>query len=132
MTRGILLVDHGSRRAEANAVVERIAGQLARRVPDTIVRVAHMEIAEPTVAQGLASCIAAGADDIVVHPYFLGPGHHSTHDIPRLLREAGGDHPDVRMRISAPLGAHPKLVDVILERIDAAPPSDITDGQPAR
>jgi sirohydrochlorin ferrochelatase len=125
VTRGILLVDHGSRRAEANALIEQVALQLARRLPDAIVRAAHMEIAAPTVAEGLAACVAAGADDIVVHPYFLGPGNHSAHDIPRMVREAAADHSGVRVRISAPLGPHPKLVDVIIERVDAASTSDV-------
>ena len=38
MKRGILLVDHGSRRPEANAQLEALAERLRRRVPDAVVR----------------------------------------------------------------------------------------------
>ena len=120
MKRAILLVDHGSRRPEANEQLDRVAELVAERAPDAIVRVAHMEIAEPDIPHGVDACAAAGADELVVHPYFLAPGNHSTHDIPRLVREAAARHPGLRVRISEPLGLHPKLVDVILDRVDAA------------
>jgi sirohydrochlorin ferrochelatase len=118
--RAILLVDHGSRRIEANEQLERMAELVAERVPDAIVHVAHMEIAEPDIAHGVDACAADGADEIVVHPYFLAPGNHSTKDIPRLVREAAAHYPDLRVHMSEPLGLHPKLVDVILERVEAA------------
>jgi len=118
--RAILLVDHGSRRTEANEQLERMAELVAERVPDAIVHVAHMEIAEPDITHAVDACAADGADEIVVHPYFLAPGNHSTNDIPRLVRDAAARHPGLRVRVSEPLGLHPKLVDVILDRIDAA------------
>ena len=74
MSRAILLVDHGSRRPAANALLEDIATKLRERVPDRVVQVAHMELAEPSIADGIAACVAAGAREIVVHPYFLAPG----------------------------------------------------------
>jgi len=120
LKRAILLVDHGSRRSEANDLLAQMAEQVALRVPDSAVFFAHMELASPTIAEGVAACAAAGADEIVVQPYFLGPGSHTTHDIPRLVREAAAAHPGLRVAISEPLGAHPKLVDVILDRIERA------------
>ena len=117
MKRAILLVDHGSRRPEANALLETVAEWVAERVPDVIVRCAHMDLAEPDIAAGIAACAADGADAIVVHPYFLGPGNHTTDDIPRLVHAAAAAHPGVDVRVSPPLGLHPKLVDVVLDRV---------------
>jgi sirohydrochlorin ferrochelatase len=119
-SRAILLVDHGSRRPEANALLDAVAVELGRRMPDYIVRVAHMEIVEPTVAQGVDACVEAGAREVVVHPYFLGPGNHTRKSIPDLVEAAAQRHPELRVRISEPLGLHPKLVDVIVERIEMA------------
>ena len=56
----ILLVDHGSRRPEANEQLESIAQLLRDRDPERIVRVAHMEIASPTIAEGIAACVLQG------------------------------------------------------------------------
>lgn len=119
-SRAILLVDHGSRRPDANALLDAVAEELGRRMPDHIVRVAHMEIAEPTLAQGFDACVEAGAREIVVHPYFLGPGYHTRESIPDLVEAAAQRHPELRVRISEPLGLHPKLVDVIVERVEMA------------
>jgi len=120
--RAILLVDHGSRRAEANEQLAAVAAQVAARLPDAVVRCAHMELAGPDIATGISDCVAAGASEIVVHPYFLGPGNHTANDIPRLVRAAAERHPGVEVRISEPLGLHPKIVDVILDRVESAGP----------
>jgi sirohydrochlorin ferrochelatase len=82
-----------------------------------IVHHAHMEIAEPTIQQGFDSCVAAGAAEVIVHPFFLSPGRHSTMDIPRMVAEAAEKHPHVRVQITKPLGLHPKIGELILERI---------------
>jgi sirohydrochlorin ferrochelatase len=116
--RAVLLVDHGSRRPEANAQLEALAAQLRARAPHYIVRAAHLELAEPDFHDGIAACVAAGAEEVVVHPFFLGPGRHTTQDIPRLVREAAARHPGVGIHTSAPLGPHEKLVDLVLERIE--------------
>ena len=120
MTRAILLVDHGSRREQANALLDAVAEQVRERARDCIVQTAHLDLAHPTIAEGIDACVAAGAGEIVVHPYFLGPGNHTTHDIPDRVAAAAARHPELRVRISDPLGLHAKLVDVILERVEEA------------
>ena len=117
MRRAVLLVDHGSRRREANAVLEEVAARLRARLPDRIVAFAHMDLAEPTVAQGIAGCVAKGATEIVLHPYFLAPGSHSTEDILRLAQAALAAHPHVTLQVTPALGVHEKLVEVVLERV---------------
>jgi sirohydrochlorin ferrochelatase len=119
-TPAILLVDHGSRRAEANDQLGAIAALLREREPDRIVHVAHMEIAPPSIARGIAACVSAGATAIVVHPYLLAPGRHSQEDIPAQCAEAAANYPGVTVRVSPPLGVHDKLIDVILERVGEA------------
>ncbi len=120
MTRAILLVDHGSRRAAANELLGQIAERLRDRTPSCVIEIAHMEIAKPSIADGIAACEAAGADEIVLLPYFLGPGRHTSETIPNLVEEARRAHPDVAIRIGEPLGNHPKLVDVLLDRVREA------------
>ena len=117
MRRAILLVDHGSRVASANEGLGEIAEQVRSRLPDRIVRIAHLEIAPPSIGEGIDACVAAGATEIAVHPYFLSPGRHTSHDIPRQVEQAAARHPGVRVRLTAALGPHPKLIDVIVERV---------------
>lgn len=120
MTRAIVLIDHGSRVAEANAVLERIAALLRARVPERIVAVAHMELAPPALGEAIARCVAAGAGEIVVVPYFLAPGAHATRDIPAQAQAAADRHPGVSIRVAGPLGVHAGLVDAVLARAEEA------------
>ena len=115
--KGILLVDHGSRKREANEMlgsmeelVQAIAG------PDVVVRHAHMELAQPTIGQGFANCVEAGASEVIVFPYMLSPGRHSTSDIPRMVAEVATAHPGVKFSVTPPFGIHEKLGEIILAR----------------
>ncbi len=117
MKRAVVLVDHGSREPAANEVLGRVAEALRARLPDRDVRVAHMELAEPTLDDAIEACVAAGAEEVVVHPYFLGPGRHCRRDIPRLVDEAARRHPGLAVRVSEPLGLHEGLVEAVLARV---------------
>ncbi len=123
MTRALLLVDHGSRRAEANETLAAIAA-IAAEKSGLFVAHAHMELASPTIADGVRACLAAGATEIVAVPYMLSPGRHALEDIPRLVREALDDRADVRLRMADPLGVHPALAEVVLARASAAAEPD--------
>ncbi|MBW2578038.1 MAG: cobalamin biosynthesis protein CbiX [Deltaproteobacteria bacterium] len=120
MKRAILLVDHGSRRAEANALLEDVADQIRKRAAESIVEIAHLEIADPGISEGIETCVGKGATHIIVHPFFLGPGRHTSEDIPAQVERAAQRHPNVRIRISEPLGSHAALIDVILDRVSDA------------
>jgi sirohydrochlorin ferrochelatase len=117
----ILIVDHGSRLAEANEQLRRLAERVRTQAPPgTIVRHAHMELASPGIGEALDACVAEGAAEVIVHPYFLAPGRHSTRDIPRLVEEAARRHPGVRVRVSEPLGLDDRLAGLILDRVGEA------------
>jgi len=81
-----------------------------------VVRYAHMELAEPSIARGFGDCVDAGADEIIAFPYMLSPGKHSTRDIPRLVAEAAAPYPGVQYRVTPAFGVHEKLGEIIAER----------------
>ena len=120
MSRAILLVDHGSQLDAANALLDQIAEGVRRRRRDAIVEVAHMELAKPSLAEGLERCAARGAREVVVCPYFLSPGRHTSRDIPRLVEQARAAHPALHVSVAAPLGFDERLVDLVLARVDSA------------
>lgn len=113
---GLLLVDHGSRRAESNAQLNDMAERVARFHPGVPVFASHMEIAPPDIATGIADLVARGATEIVVLLYFLSDGRHSTKDVPELVHAALGAHPGVTARIGQALGPHDALAKLLLER----------------
>jgi sirohydrochlorin ferrochelatase len=118
--RAVLLVDHGSRLAEANAIVERIAERVRLRLPEHLVAIAHMEQFPPGVEEAFERLVGQGATDVVVHPYFLAPGRHSSRDIPALAERAASRHPGLRVRVGKPLGVHDGVVEAVLARVREA------------
>jgi sirohydrochlorin ferrochelatase len=118
MKRALLLVDHGSRSEIANEVVATAAREIQTLRADWIVDFAHMEIASPDIPAGLEACARAGANEIVVQPWFLGPGSHIRETIPAAVAEAAQRHPDVLIRIAEPFGADAKLIELVIERAD--------------
>ena len=116
MKQALLIVDHGSVRAESNEMLADVARKLQELCPVVPVHFAHMELAEPTIAQGFEKCVHAGAEEVVVHPYMLGPGRHATKDIPSLVAACAGKFPGIKFRVTAPLGIDRKICEVVLER----------------
>jgi len=115
--RSILLIDHGSVRDEANQMLVAAADLLQQTVGDAaLVRYAHMELAEPTIAQGFAACVRAGATEVIAFPYMLSPGKHVTRDVPRLVAEAAREFPDIPYRVTEAFGVHEKLSELIALR----------------
>ena len=115
--KAILLIDHGSRRDEANEMMNCMANLVqAMAGADVVVRFAHMELAEPSISAGVQACVEAGATELIVFPYMLSPGKHSTGDIPRLVADAAASYPHVSVRVTSAFGVHEKLAELILGR----------------
>ena len=128
--KAILLIDHGSRRDAANEMMNCMANLVqAMAGPEVAVRYAHMELAEPSIATGVRQCVEAGADELIVFPYMLSPGKHSTGDIPRMVAEAASAFPTLAVRVTSAFGVHEKLAELILGRagLDVAHPLTADD-----
>lgn len=67
-----------------------------------------MELASPSIADGIEDLVALGVGRIICHPYFLSPGRHSTEDVPRLIDEAVNtlDMKGVKVITTDPIGTH--------------------------
>jgi uroporphyrin-III C-methyltransferase len=120
VSKGVLVVGHGSRREEANADVREAARRIAERGGFRVVEAAFLEIARPDINEGFARLVGRGARHVVVHPYFLSPGRHTRGDIPVEVRAAAGRHPGVTYQITEPLAAHRLVIDASVERIREA------------
>ena len=116
----LIVFAHGSRLAEANQAVEKVAAIAAKKGGFAMWRAAFLELAEPTLAESVKGLAGAGATRIVVVPYFLVMGVHLTQDLPRLLAEAQKEAPGVELVSTPPLDGHPALADILSERARTA------------
>lgn len=120
--KAILIIDHGSVRAEANAMLLCMANLLQHLAGDgAVVEAAHMELAEPDIPTAYRRCVERGATEVIAFPYMLSPGRHSTRDIPNLVAEAAAAFPDVPFRVTDAFGVHERLAELILERAGMEP-----------
>ena len=114
---GVILVDHGSRREESNNLLLKVVDSYRKHTDWQIVEPAHMELAEPSIATAFGRCVKRGAELVIVFPYFLSPGRHWHSDIPNLTAEAAKAHPGVQFLVTAPLGLHQLMFQIIDQRI---------------
>ena len=123
--KALLLVAHGSRRGASNDEVRDLTRHL-QKVDDSFQHVAcaFLELAEPSIPDGLRAAVAAGAAEVVVLPYFLSAGRHVVTDIPAEVAVVQAEHPDVPIRVAPYLGAADGIVQILLQQaagVDAAP-----------
>lgn len=115
--KSLLLVAHGSRRAESNTEIAQLAERLAARAGSEfgLIQHAFLELAEPLIPDGIELCIAQGATSVQVVPYFLARGTHVADDIPEQVAIKQKEYPDMDIRITDYLGTSDELVDVLLK-----------------
>jgi sirohydrochlorin ferrochelatase len=97
---GILLMDHGSQKIASNARLHALADLYQSSMDErydenehgqrrVIVKAVHMEIASPSIPDGLRVLRDAGVHEIICHPFFLSPdGRHVKDDIPEIINTA--------------------------------------------
>jgi sirohydrochlorin ferrochelatase len=120
MSTALLLIAHGSRNPEANADLFQVAEEVRRRGAYANVEAAFLELAEPTIAQAGQRCVAQGSHRVVLLPYFLSAGVHVRDDLHRHRDVLAARFPGIDFVLAEPLGPHPALVDIVLERAAAA------------
>jgi sirohydrochlorin ferrochelatase len=120
MTTALVLMAHGSREAAANDDLTDLADRIRDLGRYASVVASYLELATPDIKTACRTCIAAGADRVILLPYFLSAGVHMRRDLARLRDELAAEHPDVPFTLAEPLGRHPLLLDIVLQRADEA------------
>lgn len=113
----LLLIAHGSRRSEANAELAELARLLRPRVPEMLVETAYLELASPTIPEGVRRCVELGARRVALLPYFLSAGVHVTEDLEALREGFRREYPGVEFVLCPPLGLHPGMVEIVFDRL---------------
>ncbi|MGB7755093.1 MAG: CbiX/SirB N-terminal domain-containing protein [Salinisphaera sp.] len=122
MTNALLVVAHGSRRAQSNDEVRALTDQVRAIAGDrfTAIECAFLELAPPSIPDGLERLIARGATHVTVLPYFLAAGRHVAEDIPTEVAQTRAAHPHVAIEIAPYLGTSDALPGLLLDTIGAA------------
>ena len=116
---GILVVGHGSREQASNLEFEELVEHVRTHRTEFDVRHAYIELATPSLADGL-DAIARCNDRVVVVPCFLFTAGHVKNDIPLALAAARPKFPKVRFEAGRVLGVHPAMAELAFQRASEA------------
>ena len=113
--KSLLLVAHGSRRQASNEEVRGVAQLLCSRVQSLYSQTecAFLELAEPSIPDGIERLIQAGSTEIVILPYFLSAGRHVHEDVPGIVKIKQDQYPNIKITIAPYLGEADQVVDVL-------------------
>tara|TARA_Y100001935_G_scaffold247096_1_gene242516 strand:+ start:351 stop:737 length:387 start_codon:yes stop_codon:yes gene_type:complete len=114
--KSLLLVAHGSRRVASNDEVRELTKTLEKKSGSEygFVDCCFLELAEPSIPEGIQRCIDAGASEVIVLPYFLSAGRHVFEDIPTEVKIKQDEYPEVKICISNYLGTSQGITDLLL------------------
>lgn len=115
--QAVLYVAHGSRMQAGVDEAIRFIERVRIDVPVPIQEISFLELAAPTILQGIENCIKKGATEIAVIPILLLSAHHAKVDIPIELGKAQIMYPNLNITYGRPFGIHPKLVESIFNRV---------------
>jgi hypothetical protein len=125
----VLLVDNGSRRAQAVLGLRKLAAELSglMSLPVEPVSLLHSHKISADALEGepamivrerLSLCAARGESHVVIIPAFIGPSLAITEYLPKVVAEAREDYPDLRVTIADTLcGSDPHRPDERLAQI---------------
>ncbi len=135
---GVLLVGHGSRLPYGKDVVSKL-GEMYKKNSNYLVEVGFMNMSKPSIPEAINKLAKQGVQKIIVTPVFLAHGVHTKQDIPHILGlDDGHDHGhghnhshhddgeqekiefDGEIIYTEPLGADPRLVEIINDRVATA------------
>jgi sirohydrochlorin ferrochelatase len=114
----VLLIAHGSRRAEANDDLVKLAGLILSRNQYDLIEVSYLELATPTILEGGRKCVDRSARRILMLPYFLSAGVHVITDLEEARRQLAHEFPQVDFVLCPHLGLHPLMAEIVMARLN--------------
>lgn len=118
MRTALVLIAHGSRAAAANDDLRRLADRIRGRGEHHAVVASFLELADPDIPSAARASVADGAERVVLCPYFLSAGTHVRRDLTAFRDDLAREFPHVAFLLAEPLGQHPSLEALVLQRAD--------------
>nr|WP_202486871.1 sirohydrochlorin chelatase [Streptomyces sp. SID8354] len=118
----MLIAGHGTRHEGAADALRALVAMLAERHPDVPVAGGFFGApASPLPLSGAVDELAArGAGRLVVVPLLLAPTGPIRESLPEAVARAAAAHPGLGFVCEPALGPHPRLLEVLERRLDAA------------
>jgi precorrin-8X/cobalt-precorrin-8 methylmutase len=117
---GIVVAGHGSRDPDAVREFEALVELVRERAIGQTVTHGYLEFSSPTIDEAVRANLEMGAKEVAVVPGVLLAARHAKNDMPAEVLALARDYPAIDFHFGAPLGLHPKLLQLAQERVVAA------------
>jgi len=115
----LMVVGPGAFESEANAGIAKMTRMIWEGLGFAWAEVSYADTAFPNVAKGLETAMRLDYQHIVILPYLLSAGAH-LEKINAAVSSARAQYPNLKFTQADPLGAHPEVIAVLIERIAEA------------
>jgi sirohydrochlorin cobaltochelatase len=93
--------------------MDHVAQRIREIDPTARVCCAFLELTSPDLLTLVSDLATEEVTDIVIFPMFLGVGKHVREDLPLLVKTLSLTHPEIRFRLSPPVGEEPQVIDLL-------------------
>ncbi|WP_100407074.1 sirohydrochlorin chelatase [Bacillus solitudinis] len=125
----VLFIGHGSRKYEGNEQLMQFVEGMKEDIKADVVETCFLEFAQPSIAEGIETCVAKGATRIALVPMmFFAAGHSKIH-IPDMIQKAQSKYPLITFTYGRPIMSHPVMVDILKGRLEDAGFQDAEQNQ---
>ncbi|MFQ3632821.1 sirohydrochlorin chelatase [Roseiflexus sp.] len=113
--RAVLLVGQGQTSSRGAPLI-RLAARCRTAAIAPIVTACFLRHQRPSFAEAFAQCAAQGAQEAVVIPYVLSLTEPDRGELERCVEQAHQTFPQIAIHITPPVGDHPILAQVLMQR----------------
>ena len=111
----VVLCAHGSRAAGTAEAQQALCDALQAELGVPVLA-GFLEITAPDIPAAIDAAVAGGAGRVLLLPYFLHAGNHTTRDLPAIIAAAAVRHPTVEVAMTELLGPDPRLLAICADR----------------
>ncbi len=113
--RAVLLVGQGQTSSRGAPLI-RLAARCRTAAIAPIVTACFLRHQRPAFAEAFAQCVAQGAQEAVVVPYVLSLAEPDQGELEQCIEQARQTFPQIAIHITPPVGDHPILAQVLMQR----------------
>ncbi len=117
---GLLVIGHGTRKREGVEQLLALADQMRWELPSACIEPCFLELAEPTIEEGVENLAKRGCKQVLSIPILLFAAGHAKTDIPQAVSSALHRRRMIDLGSTPPLSCHPSVLALSKKRFDEA------------
>lgn len=122
--QAILYVAHGTRLQAGVDEAKNFVSYHMKRVKAPIQVMSFIDLASPSIDEGIETCALQGATKIAMVPILLLEAGHAKNDLPKAISQAKVKYPNIEFTYGSPFGVHDNMIETIVERLREKGPLD--------